>query len=163
MSSWLEYARHVPWPLVAALFLGLALGVWLTRALARRAARRDGHAARTIGSEGERAAERWLREQGYAIVSRQPELHVDLMINGSLTSCRVTPDFLVERGGERLVVEVKLRKAGQGLAAAPIRRQLLEYALASGCPCMLVNVARGEVEFLDLPLNWDLPEDERIP
>lgn len=89
--------------------------------LQRRAAR---------GREGEQEAERLLKRQGYQVLDRQVTQESGLWVDDDYHPVKLRADFLVEKGGETFVVEVKTGEVAPDPTSAATRRQLLEYAHA---------------------------------
>lgn len=138
--------------LIAALVLAAALLVVATLVLRRwwkawLLGRRMGAAA-----AGEAMAERWLGAQGFEIVERQAVHRAVMHINGRVAEFDVRADLIVQRDGQRLLVEVKT-----GAAADPrmpiTRRQLREYCAVFGVDRVFLFDATSqrlhEVEFPD--------------
>jgi predicted RecB family endonuclease len=97
-----------------------------------------GRARQLRGARGERRAERILETHGYAIRARQARLDYAIEVDGSERVMTIVADFIVERGGERLVAEVKTGDLAPRVERAETRRQLLEYQLASGARSVLL-------------------------
>jgi Holliday junction resolvase-like predicted endonuclease len=129
-------------PALAAL-LACAVVVWLTLR-ARRAilgwllARRFRAAA-----SAELRAERWLTRQGYRIVGRQIVRRGEVHVDGEAHGFEVRADLIVERDGERALVEVKTGEAA-GPGASATRRQLLEYGIVFGVSALYLFDADRE-------------------
>ena len=116
----------------------LALGAWLALKLRDLGERMHGRALQRQGARGERDAERVLRAHGYAIRERQARRRYSMLVDASRRSAEVCFDFIVERGGEELVAEVKTGSSAPRIERAETRRQLLEYQLATGARCVLL-------------------------
>lgn len=84
------------------------------------------------GEKLEKEAARFLRSKGFYVVKYQPDIAYSIWADGVEKQIRITPDYLVEKGGKRYLVEVKSGKQAPGVSYAPTRRQLLEYVVASG-------------------------------
>ena len=131
----------------------LGVGAWLALALRDLGERLRGRALQRQGSRGERNAERVLRAAGFAIRARQAHGSYSIEVDGELRSAEVAFDFIVERGGERLVAEVKTG-TGARIERAETRRQLLEYQLATGARCvLLVDPDRGSISEVAFPIQ----------
>ncbi|MGH7655714.1 MAG: hypothetical protein ACREN6_13730 [Gemmatimonadaceae bacterium] len=141
-------------PALVAIAIALVLGGWAAlrarRWLDRWRRLRRAHRAET----GENRALVWLRKNGFKILGEQETLRCKMRVDGETVEYDVCVDFLVERGGERAIVEVKT-----GGAARPTkpdtRRQIFEYAAAYGVDrAYMFDGDRGrlhEVEFLVAP------------
>jgi Holliday junction resolvase-like predicted endonuclease len=130
------------------------LGAWLTVALRRLRDRMRGRASVARGKRGERDAERILTAAGYRIVGRQVPTSYEIAVDGAAQQVELTLDFIVERGGEELVAEVKTRADGDAqIGRANTRRQLLEYQLATGTGrVLLVEPEAQRVSEVRFPL-----------
>jgi len=140
--------------LLIALVCGACLGVgaWLALALRDLSARLRGRALQRQGVRGERDAERLLKAAGFAIRARQARGSYAIEVDGTPRTAEVAFDFIVERGGEQLVAEVKTGSAPR-IERAETRRQLLEYQLATGARCvLLVDPDAGSVTEIAFPI-----------
>jgi len=137
--------------------LGIALGAWVALWLRDLRERMRGRALQRQGARGERDAERILKAAGYAIRERQARRSYGLEINGARRDVEVAFDFIVERGGEQLVAEVKTGHAAPRIERAETRRQLLEYQLITGARCvLLVDPDAGTVSEVAFPITMPL-------
>jgi hypothetical protein len=114
------------------LCLVVIISIWGYRQFERWRRRRAMALMRAAGRKGEVRAERWLRANGFSIVSDQVQRTCTLHVDGIARTFEVRADFLVEDPRGRLaVVEVKT-----GASASPTssttRRQILEYASVYG-------------------------------
>jgi hypothetical protein len=135
----------------------LGLGAWLALALRNLGQRMRGRALQRQGARGERAAERLLEAAGFAIHARQARGSYAIEVDGAPRNAEVSFDFIVERGGERLVAEVKTGAAPR-IERAETRRQLLEYQLATGARCvLLVDPAAGSITEIAFPIPMPTP------
>jgi len=114
------------------------LGAWLALKLRDLRERMRGRALQRQGARGERDAERILKAHGYAIRERQARRSYTMLVDGARRTAEVSFDFVVERGGEQLVAEVKTGSSAPRIERAETRRQLLEYQLATGARCVLL-------------------------
>jgi len=110
--------------------IGAVLALVIARAWrrwrgSRRAKRRGARAVR-----GEAAAIALLEDAGYAIIARQQRIIWEPIVDGEALPIELRCDYLVERGGERFVAEVKTGEVAPDVATAATRRQLLEYRVA---------------------------------
>lgn len=81
-------------------------------------------------ARAERRAARLLRREGFEIESTQPTTRLRVMVDDREWTVAVRADYLVRRGAERLVAEVKSGQVSASLRCAATRRQLIEYRLA---------------------------------
>ena len=137
--EWTTYAFWV------ALLVGFLCGIWLTLILARRYRRFLGGRRARLGRRAEKKALRVLRKNGYRLLERQPQFEHSLLVAGQLKQFIVTPDFTVRKGGRIFAVEVKSSRAGPLVSQAGVRRQILEYLLATKLPCLLVRMPEGQI------------------
>jgi hypothetical protein len=107
--------------------------LWLQGEPSRRAKRR---VARAI--QGERAAERFVQEQGYRILAVQPEYTWTLRVDGRPASVTLRPDLVLERDGRRYIGDVKTGNSAPDPLTSSTRRQLLEYLIACKVDGVLV-------------------------
>lgn len=146
-------------PVVASgLALLLALGLLVAGAWLATRWRNAGQRARALaGAAGEREAEALLAREGWRVLQRQARARWEVRVDGRTVSVGLRADFLVERGGERLVAEVKTGHLAADLGHGPTRRQLLEYSLAFGvAEVLLVDVLAGSVQRVGFPaIAWD--------
>ena len=63
----------------------------------------------------------------------------------------ITPDLLVARDGKDYIVEIKRKERLGGINNAIVRRQVLEYAVATGGPCLLVDMTSRTITEVALP------------
>jgi hypothetical protein len=122
-----------------------------------------GRARVARGKRGERDAERLLAAAGYRVVDRQVPASYEIAIDGDAQRVALMLDFVVERGGEELVAEVKTRADGDAqIGRANTRRQLLEYQLATGTRrVLLVEPEAQRVSEVAFPLGAAAPR--RVP
>jgi Holliday junction resolvase len=145
------------WPalgLALALVVALlACGSWLGRLWSTANARWVGRAHNLRGQRGERQAERLLRRAGYAPCARHVRGSYAVQVGDETIEVALQADYVVERGGRRLVAEVKTGRHAPRFEHAETRRQLLEYQLAFGVESvLLVDVEAGEVREVRFPV-----------
>jgi Holliday junction resolvase len=144
--------RELAWGLAAAVAL-IALGGVLAQQLARIRARMRGRAHNVRGQRGERAAELLLEAHGYSVVARQSATRYPVEVDGDLVEVTLQADFLVTRGGQRFVAEVKTGRHAPRFQTPETRRQLLEYQLAFGVDSvLLVEVESAVLREVRFPL-----------
>ncbi len=118
----------LPMVLPLAILVGLcgllALGWWWSRGRVRRGNMRRGHRAR----RGEDRAERLLRQAGFAVLDRQVHRVSTMGVDGEAVEIAVRVDFIVGRGRQRFVAEVKTGEIAPNPTHPATRRQLREYA-----------------------------------
>lgn len=78
-------------------------------------------------AEGEREAIELLEALGFVIEGYQVPGSYSLSVDGRSVEVRVCADYIVSRGGDRFVAEVKTGKLAPKIETAATRRQLLEY------------------------------------
>lgn len=131
------------------IFLGLLLGAWVQRLRARILKRFSGRHINYGGRKAEKAAAKLLGKAGYQILSSNNIIQMQLEVDGNPTRFDITPDLFVRRGKQDFVVEIK-RTHGSAIAKASIRRQVIEYLLATGLPCLLVNMQTKKIQIVEL-------------
>lgn len=116
---------------VAALVAAsMALRRWIRRARARRRFAR--------ASEGEREAAALLEAHGFRIEGAQVAASYAFGVDGEPVGVSVRADYVVSRGGERFVAEVKTGRVAPRVETPATRRQLLEYHYAFGVSGVLL-------------------------
>lgn len=127
--------------------LGLAAAVFLNR-WGKSA---SGAKIRKLGKQAEKDAVRLLEEEGFRVMKTEPRIRHKLRVNGKPVAFHITPDFLVEKDGQRYVVEVK--REG-GVQNASVRRQALEYMEAAQLPCLLVIMPGGYIDLIETEAHF---------
>jgi hypothetical protein len=132
------------------------IALWLARVWRRlRGSRRARVRAARAGAGEERAAE-LLLGAGYRIVARQARVVWAPLVDGVAHETELRADYLVERGGEQLVAEVKTGDEAPSIETAATRRQLLEYHVAFAADgVLLVCPERGAIQRVEFPLPTD--------
>ncbi len=102
-----------------------AVYLWIVSTRAARRMKRHQH----WGQEAERRARKLLERGGYRIVTAQAGRSYQFRLDGRPCQATVRADFLVHKGGETFVAEVKAGEESAKLNRAT-RRQLLEYTWA---------------------------------
>jgi Holliday junction resolvase-like predicted endonuclease len=131
--------------LMVVLVSGLLLAAiaWLTLRIRRTVLawllRRRFRAA--VGAE--LRAERWLERHGFRIVDRQIQRRGEIHVDGEPYRFDVRADLIVERDGERALVEIKTGEAAEPNSSAT-RRQMLEYGVVFGVPALYLFDADHE-------------------
>lgn len=125
------------WLTLAALATAVALIAWLALATRRVLTALTLRLRMRRAAHGEDVAERWLAANGYRVLDRQVTRRSTFYVNGEPIPFDVRADLLVERGGDRAIVEVKTGDAADPRGTAT-RRQLLEYARVFGATHILL-------------------------
>ncbi len=123
LKSWLPVLVAVVVILLFGGWAALRIRVWLDRMQRLRRSRR--------AVSGEVKARSWLGKNGFTILGEQQSLFCTMLVDGRPVEYEVCADFVVERNGERAIVEVKTGGAAQP-SSPKTRRQILEYAMAYG-------------------------------
>jgi Holliday junction resolvase-like predicted endonuclease len=129
--------------LVLAAGLLLAAIAWLTlrirRAILAWLLRRRFRSA----ASAELRAERWLVQHGFRIADRQILRRGEIHVDGEPYRFDVRADLIVERDGERALVEIKTGEAAEPNSSAT-RRQMLEYGVVFGVSALYLFDADRE-------------------
>lgn len=132
----------------ALLILGLegARRRWSSRSLRRR------QWYRAEAAEAE--APRILQALGYQVLGAQVPGSYVLTVDGEPLTVALRADFLVCRGGQHFVAEVKSGQQAPRIGTAATRRQLLEYLIAFQVDgVLLVNGETQEVHQVGFPVD----------
>ncbi|SHG75009.1 PD-(D/E)XK nuclease family protein [Desulforamulus hydrothermalis] len=114
---------------VDLLIIGMIAGALIIYNIIKRwQSFRARHRVRQAG-KAEAAAGRLLETAGYRILAVQERVPVVTKINGKPHKSHIQADFIVQKGKQVFVVDVKTGEAAQKPAAPENRRQLLEYYL----------------------------------
>lgn len=153
-SSWSEPLLQDPrlpwWLLAATVLLCLLLLVLWRRARGRWRRANRGRHNRAQRAEGD--AERFLAQQGYAILDRQLTQTWQLRIDDAWhpVSCRA--DLLLRRRGRLYVADVKTGGKAPNPRSPATRRQLLEYFLVFDVDgVLLVDMEQRRIRTVDFP------------
>jgi Holliday junction resolvase-like predicted endonuclease len=138
--------------LLGVALAGAILALWLAATLRRwRGSWRARRRAARAGAGEDRAAD-LLVAAGFTIVERQARVAWAPLVDGEPCLLELRADYLVERGGELLVAEVKTGEEAPSIATAATRRQLLEYSVAFAADgVVLVCPERGEILRIEFP------------
>ncbi len=138
--------------LVVVALAAAVIALWLARAWRQwRGSRRARVRAARAGAGEERAAA-LLLDAGYRIVARQVRVVWAPLVDGVAHETELRADYLVERGCEQLVAEVKTGEEAPSIATAATRRQLLEYHVAFAADgVLLVCPERGAIQRVEFP------------
>lgn len=139
----------------------VAVTVLLTLALTllvlRWLRRRGGARGRSRGLAGERRARRVLERAGYRVLEQGVEGRAHVVVDGRRLETPLHVDYLVERSGERFLVEVKTG-ARRRATIDTTRRQLLEYCLAFGVDVvLLVDAEEGHIQRVSFDYRVEAP------
>ncbi len=134
--------------LTAAAGLVFVLWSWL-RGIARRARLRHRF---DRAAAGERAAIPLLESHGFAIEGAQVMGGYVLHVDGEPVSVEVRADYIVRRGSERFVAEVKTGAFATKITTPATRRQLLDYQHAFDVDgILLVDAEAKRIHHVTLP------------
>lgn len=109
---------------------------------------------------GEKEARAFLETRGYDVVGEQVTVAYEVVVDGEAITVTLSADYLVRRGGRRLVAEVKTGEVAPKIETRATRRQLLEYHVAFGADgVLLVDMTARTVREVVFPL----PESKPAP
>lgn len=150
--------------LLLVLVLALVLfGAWCERKLRAMREKKKARDAAKRGFQGERDAEKLIKQLGYKIVLRHPPATYAMAVDGEPQGVPLTADFLLELKGKRVIAEVKTGKAAK-IEQAETRRQMLEYQLAFGVDALLlIDMDTKQVRTVRFPLPKAKPAALPIP
>lgn len=137
------HQRVVPSPSlsqIVAILVVLALvmlGARIEAYVRKMQERARGREAVKRGLLAEQTAEEFLKSQGYKLIGRHAPGSYALEVDGAQQVVHVKADRLLEKGGKKVVAEVKTGKSAK-LDNAETRRQILEYQLAFGVESVLL-------------------------
>lgn len=83
-----------------------------------------------ISKKAEKTAEKWLKRNGFQIVEKQQSRPLIIQTGQTRHRYSIRTDFLVKKGGQKYIVEVKSGQKNSQITNRDTRRQLLEYFLA---------------------------------
>ena len=128
------------------------LAIWISRLIRRwRGSLRARERAARAGA-GEDLAALLLEDAGFRIVERQARVLWGPLLDGEPQLVELRADYLVERGSQLLVAEVKTGEEAPSLEYAATRRQLLEYHCAFAVDgVLLVSPERGTIQRIGFP------------
>jgi hypothetical protein len=116
---------------IVGVAIALLLGAWAALGLRRWFDRRQRVRRSRRAQDGEDRARSWLTQNGFVIRGEQESLFCDMQIDGRRVEYEVCVDFVVERDGQRGIVEVKTGTVARAESPAT-RRQIFEYAAVYG-------------------------------
>jgi len=120
--------------------------VWLTTWFLRQRDRRARIRRAARATRAEREARGVLEQHGFLVRGQQVRKSWSVLADGSEVRFELIADYVVERGGELWVAEVKTGERALDLRFGPTRRQLLEYREAFGVDgVLLVDAEQGGV------------------
>ncbi len=111
--------------LLAALLMGWL--VWLAAAIRRRLATWRRSRRGKSAHRAESKALQLLEDQGFEAVDDQARQQWEIMVDDEPVTIDLIADWIVERDGQRFLVEVKTGEHAPSITHAATRRQLLEY------------------------------------
>ncbi|HEX5661264.1 MAG TPA: hypothetical protein VFX59_28940 [Polyangiales bacterium] len=129
--------RTVLLALVGVAVLFLVLGGWLEGLRRTFVAKRSASKAAKHGIKSEKDAEKLLKKLGYQVIQRRPPASYWAVVDGEPQAINLAGDWLLEKGGQSFLAEVKTGKAAK-LENEATRRQILEYQLAFGVDAILL-------------------------
>lgn len=113
--------------------------------------------------EGEREAAAILEDHGYSIEGAQVSTSYTVEVDGSPVEIALRADYVVARGGERFVAEVKTGQLAPRVQAPATRRQLLEYHVAFGASgVLLVDAETRSVHRVVFPSPLQAPRSHPV-
>jgi hypothetical protein len=128
----------IPTTTVAICALSLLAGVYIAVVVRRRWVRFGRQRQWARARRAESTAERLLTSLGYAVVGAQVQRSYRLWVDGRPRAVAVRADYVVTRGNQTYVAEVKSGNRAPLLETAATRRQLLEYLVAFGAHGVLL-------------------------
>ncbi|MBD80768.1 MAG: hypothetical protein CL840_17770 [Crocinitomicaceae bacterium] len=150
----------IMWELFPYLFIG-TLAVWLYKFLEKRIINLQRQRRLKRGKNAELGAKKLLEKNGYTVHDYQPALSYNFKADSEIVKVNISPDFIVEKGGTKYVVEVKTGEVAGNANYAATRRQMLEYNLASELPLLFVNMDHQSIHEIRFPfsatsngINW---------
>jgi len=137
------------WMIVLTFSVAVVFTIFISRVWRRHRRKRTLSRAQVI----EKEAIHLLERSGFRLVEEQPEREFCIKVNGKKTPCKVRADYLVRRGKDLYVAEVK---TGEYLRFdhPRVRRQLLEYYLVYRPKAViLVNGENDELYQVTFPID----------
>lgn len=116
------------------------------------------------GFKLEQKAAKFLISKGFTILGDQVEYQHTYFVNDEETVSTINIDYLVEKGNEIFVVEVKSGKSAISIKNRSTRRQLLEYAVAIECDGVyLLDMENKELQLIEFqfPTTTDTPKSNK--
>ncbi|MEG6615912.1 hypothetical protein V6C27_05650 [Peptococcaceae bacterium 1198_IL3148] len=108
----------------------------------------------------ERVAQKYLEQQGYTILSIQQRVPIITKVDGRSYQNHVKADFIVKKGEQKYVADVKTGAQVQRPTSADIRRQLLEYYLIYQTDgVLLVDMENKKIHTIEFQLK--LPDSRK--
>lgn len=105
-------------------------------------------------AHGELAAAAILEDHGYTIEGAQVTTTYPIEVDGAAVEILLRADYVVTRGGDRFVAEVKTGQLAPRVQTPATRRQLLEYHVAFGVSgVLLVDAESRSVHRIAFPLS----------
>lgn len=133
---------------IAAVAIVVLFWSWLRAALGRARLRRRFERA----AAGEREAAALLEADGFTLEGAQVVGGYTLHVDGAPVSVEVRADYVVRRGAERYVAEVKTGAVATKITTPATRRQLLEYRHAFEVDgVLLVDAEARRIHHVTLP------------
>lgn len=102
---------------------GIAVLKWyLHYSMRKKMVRRVRRAA-----EGEKNAQKYLRDHGFTILDEQVHIEKKISVDGTALPFTLRADFIVKKGGHRAVVDAKSGTEAADPANPDTRRRMFEY------------------------------------
>lgn len=155
LTTFFQRLLQEPAGMALLVFVPVVMVVALTLWLQRWYRRWLGWWLRRRGLRAENAALKYLKKEGFEIVDAAPRLVYNLLIDGRPRTFTITPDLVVSRDGCDYVVEVKRKDSAGSINNAGVRRQVLEYVVAGGLPCLLVDMKTREITTVCLDAGFE--------
>jgi flavin reductase (DIM6/NTAB) family NADH-FMN oxidoreductase RutF len=138
--------------LFAVAIVAAVLALWLAHRVRGWRGSRRAKLRAARATAGEDAAAQLLADAGFTIVERQARVVWAPLVDGKPVALELRVDYLVERGGDLLVAEVKTGDEAPSVETAATRRQLLEYHVAFAADgVLLVSPERGTIQRVVFP------------
>ncbi|HVJ90830.1 MAG TPA: hypothetical protein VM580_13585 [Labilithrix sp.] len=104
-------------------------------------------------AEGEREAVAILERHGYSVEGAQVTSSYVIEVDGAPVEIALRADYVVRRGPERYIAEVKTGRVAPRIETPATRRQLLEYLVAFGASgVLLVDAEAKRVRLVVFPM-----------
>ncbi|HVH45683.1 MAG TPA: hypothetical protein VM925_25185 [Labilithrix sp.] len=121
------------------------------------------HARLARARDGEREAAAILESHGYTVEGVQVASTYELEVDGAPVQIALRADYVVRRGGERFIAEVKTGQLAPRIQTPATRRQLLEYSIAfDAAGVVLVDVPARSVHRVVFPSAASRPRSSLL-
>jgi hypothetical protein len=78
-------------------------------------------------AEGEKNAQKYLRDHGFTILDEQVHLEKKISVDGTALPFTLRADFLVKKGGHKAIVDAKSGTEAADPTTPDTRRRMFEY------------------------------------